>query len=321
MAARPKPGVRIDPIWTTYCTARMWSLVAWETAVVWRLIDRMGPGLLPEDHPWVTGADPADGAPIWSRNLVYRSPSRRADGDAATDRTRVENVGAFLARMVAKSATETEIPQGKKRRMPHAVNYLHGAVHYNGVYLVFDGFADLIDHLSDPRFRQEVIELAHREAREVTFVFRERHYDPLDYAYCIGAVRTLIPWFSNGNGPTKKPVLWGNVAPFPAIGTINGAWMADTRRLAGGDLESIVRPPVSSSPFAGSYRGARREPTWLDRFVAWTISVDVRLHGFGGQLAFTKRDVIEPERRREYRDAGGYLRWSASYVVPHPFEP
>jgi hypothetical protein len=30
-----------------------------------------------------------------------------------------------------------EIPQGKARRMPHAVNYLHGSVHYNGGYVLF----------------------------------------------------------------------------------------------------------------------------------------------------------------------------------------
>jgi Leu/Phe-tRNA-protein transferase len=51
--------------------------------------------------------------------------------------------------------------------------------------------------------------------------------------------------------------------------------------------------------------------------VAWMISTDVRLHGFRGQLAFTNRIKIEPERLEEYRREG-YFRWSASYIVPRP---
>lgn len=297
----------------------MWMLVAWESGVVVYLIKKMKHGLLAPEHPWVTGERPDTGAPIWFDNVAYRSPSNRPDASEAFDRRLVEGVGAFLARMTKKSTASEEIPHGKKRRMPHAVNYLHGAVHYNGAYLVFDDFGDLVFHLTDRRFRRDLMRLAREEGREVTFVFRERDYDPLDYAYCIGAVRMLIPWFSNGNGPTKKPVLWGNVAPFPAIGTINGAWMKDTFALLHGERESIVRPPISKRYFEGRYVGTRTDPIWIERLMAWLISLDVRLHGFGGQIAFTKRDVIEPERRAEYEREGGYFKWSASYIVPHPF--
>jgi hypothetical protein len=297
----------------------MWIRVAWETGAVFYLMKRTRAGMLDGDHPWITGLVPGTNEKIWSKNIVYRSPSLRSDGSEESDRHLVEGVGAFLARMTKKSVVVPEIPQGKKRRMPHAVNYLHGTVHYNGVYLVFDDFADLIFHLTDPVFRRDLVRFGNEQKREITLVFRERSYDPLDYAYCIGAVRMLIPWFSNGNGPTKNPVLWGNVAPFPAIGTINGSWMIETFALMRGENDRLLRSPIEGVHFSGPYRGTRRQPIWVERLMAWLISMDVRLHGFRGQLAFTNRDVIEPERREEYEKAGGYLRWSACYKVPHPF--
>jgi hypothetical protein len=309
----------VHPFWVLYCIVHMWMRVAYETGAVFYLMRRMGAGMLRDDHPWITGSMPGSTEKIWSKNLIYRSPSRRPASSQAEDRRIVEGVGSFLSRMTGKSVVLPELPQGKKRRMPHAVNYLHGAVHYNGAYLIFDDFADLIFHLTDAAFRRDLVRFARTERREVTLVFRERDYDPLDYAYCVGAVRMLIPWFSNGNGPTKRPVLWGNVAPFPAIGTINGSWMIETFALMRGEYDRLVRPPIEGTWFAGPYRGTRREPIWIERLMAWLIHLDVRLHGFRGQLAFTNRDVIEPERRAEYEKAGGYFRWSACYEVPHPF--
>jgi hypothetical protein len=46
---------------------------------------------------------------------------------------------------------------------------------------------------------------------------------------------------------------------------------------------------------------------------------DVRLRGFKGQLFFTDRRVIEPQRLEEYRKAGGYLKWVGCHPVPSPF--
>ena len=40
--------------------------------------------------------------------------------------------------------------------MPHGINYIHGAAHYNSGILLFNDFADGIGHFSDPRFRAEV---------------------------------------------------------------------------------------------------------------------------------------------------------------------
>lgn len=304
-------------LWVAWCTYRMWALVAWETLVVMYLIRRMKGGAIEADHPWASGH--GAGGAIWPKNIVYRSPTR-LDADLAHDEEAVSSVGRFLALMVRRSTRVPEIPQGPKRRMPHAVNYLHGAIHHNGAFLVFDDFGDVIAHLTDPRFRRDLIRFARRERREVTLVLRTRTYDPLDYAYCIGCVRTMLPWFSNGNGPTRKPVLWGNHAPYPAIALINGAWMADTCALMRADTRSIVRAPVAQAELEGPYVGTRDRPIWLDRVLAWQMYLDVKTRGFRGQLAFTDRRLIEPHRIREYESEGGYGRWTACYPVPHPFQ-
>lgn len=312
----------LHPFWVTYCIIRMWMLVAWESLVVVYLIRKMKAGLLPAEHPWNTGLDPKDGGYIWTRNLVYRSNTHRADVSLEQDEAAVIAIGKFMAGMTRRSIPDApETPQGPTRRMPHAVNYLHGAVHFNCLFMVFDDFADVIYHLTDPDFRRDMLRFARRHQREVTLVMRTRHYDPLDYAYCVGTVRTLVPWFSNGNGPTKKPVLWGNAAPYPAIALINGAWMNETFALLHGDTTTIARPPVQERDgFRARYQGTRRTPIWFDRLLAWQMYLDVRSRGFRGQLAFTNRRIIEPRRLAEYEKAGGYWRWSACYPVPHPFQ-
>lgn len=308
--------IRCRPLWVVWCSFRRFLLVTYETLVVFYLMRRTRAGMLEPQHPWITGREPGTAREIWERNVVYRSPSTRYT--PSDDLNAVVSVGRFMAAMVGKSSVE--IPQGPKRRMPHAVNYIHGAVHYNGVYMLFDDFPDLVDHLTDASFVTDLLEFARKVGREVTFVMRDRDYDPLDFAYCVGCLRTHLPWFSNGNGPTKRPVLWGNASPYPTIGLINGAWMSDLFRLVRGDTASLVRPALSHGPyFSRAYRGRRREFSWLDRWVAWVIFVDVRLRGFRGQLFFTDRRVIEPRRVAEYRAAGGYWRWLGCHFVPPPF--
>lgn len=304
------------PFWILFCMVSRWALVLWETAVVLHLMKKMKAGMLRADHPWVTGQCPEGGA-IWPKNLVYRSPGTASEQE---DAERVSDVGRFLASMVRKSLPASpETPQGPKRRMPHAVNYLHGAIHYSGAFMVFEDFADLVSHLSDPAFRRDLLRFGRKEKREVTFVLRERQYDPLEFAWCVGAVRAFLPWFSNGNGPTKKPVLWGNASPHAAIALINGAWIADTMKLRHGDVSGIVRPPSVGSHFQPGYRGVRSHFTFFDRLLAWVMFTDVRLRGFGGQLFFTDRRVIEPQRLEEYEKAGGYWKWVGCHRVPNPF--
>ena len=75
------------------------------------------------------------------------------------------------------------IPLGKRRRMPHAVNYLHGSIHYNGGFLIFNNFQDAMFYFSDAHFVQEFKRFARVEKRELTIVLRERGYDPEEYAW------------------------------------------------------------------------------------------------------------------------------------------
>jgi hypothetical protein len=282
----------------------------------------LGPGLLPPDHPWATGMNPETGRPIWPENLVFASPPARMwrgpppEADAAI----VTRVGQFLAGMVQRSLREPEVPHGPRRRMPHGVNYLHGSIHYNGGFAVFNDFADGRLHLSDPAFTREVRRFARDERRELTLVFRERSYAPEEYAWFVAFVRARLPWYANGNGPTKKRVLWGTPSPYAAVNPINGTWAADVRALRRGRLDALARPPIRPGTyFRGCYRGWQADYTFLERFHAWAQSLLIRGKGFQGNLAFTRRRTIEPQRWLEYRL--GEPGWETSYPVPHPFAP
>ncbi len=309
---------------------RQMLLLLLEVPIVWFFMAKLRARALSEMHPWCTGKIGDSNTTIWAQNIVYCSPQRSTGTAALVDAEIANATGQFLARMVQRSCAAQEIPHGPKRRMSHAVNYIHGAVHYNGVFLIFDDCLDLVRHLSDPQFRRELRRFAKTEAREFTFLLRERAYAPLDFAYCIGAVRNYLPWFSNGNGPTKKPVLWGNMAPFPAVNLINGAWVADlwkvlkqqnaSKTQSGRSARtSLVRAPVDAKRyFQASYAGAQTHYRRADQLQAWFMYTDVRLRGFRGQLFFADRAIIEPHRRAEYLAAGGYGRWVACHPVPFP---
>lgn len=278
----------------------------------------MKAGAISEEHPWATGQDEG-GTFIWQKNIVYQSQSTRFDIE--NDKVIATKIGKFLRSMVRRSLpSDPEIPQSQKRRMPHAVNYIHGAIHYNGVTMFFDDSADLRAHLGSREFVKNVSKFIKMERREVTFVLRERKYDPTDYAYCVAAMRAHLPYFTNGNGPSKKPVLWGNKSPYLAINSINGAWMEDMDHLLADELEKIVRPPVTEKYFSKSYTLHHRDVKWIERLYAWLMYLDVRARGFGGQLFFTKRKLIEPKSIDAYKEAGGYWKWTNINHIPHPFQ-
>ena len=301
---------------TIYCFGRQLLLLAFEVWAVLFFMQALRRRRCDSEHPWVTGLD-ADGEEVWPRNIVYRSPSRMPDTTEESDAAIVTSIGKFLRAMVRRSAQAEELPHGSKRRMPHGVNYIHGAVHYNGAFLLFDDFADLVSHLTDRRFRRDLLRFGRRQRREVTLVFRNRKYCPVDFAYMVGSVRAHLPWFSNGNGPTKRPVLWGNMSPYPAINLINGAWMTDLWRFCRG--ADVARPTIDSrAHFTGDYFGRRKEFTFTDRLLAWYMFMDVKARGFRGQIFFTNRHRIEPRRVGEYREAGGYWKWVACHEVPFP---
>lgn len=287
----------------------MWLLVVEVPAVVF-FIRTLGHGRLDSDHPWVTGLDDA-GREIWPQNLVYQSPN----GSPARDAEVVTRVGQFMRSMVKRSTGACETPQGPKRRMPHAVNYLHGSVHYNGAFLVFEDCADVVAHVENPEFRKHLQAFILAERREVTLVLRQRDYDPLDYAHCVAALRANLPYFTNGNGPTPNPVLWGNKAPYASLNAINGAWMRDMWRMWRG--EAPAREAVTSRYFDSSYPCLRRPATRLERWSAWLYFLDVRARGKRGNIFFSPREAFDPSGVANYK-ALGFWRW---YNVEHVARP
>jgi hypothetical protein len=276
--------------------------------------------LLP-DHPWVTGVSPDTGRLIWPDNIVFvsaRQPTSAAC-PAEPDGRIVEGVGRFLASMVRRSVpNDPELPQGPARRMPHAVNYLHGSIHFNGGFLIFDDFQDGMFHLSDPRFTREMKRFARTERRELTIVFRERKYDPEEYAWFVAFVRAHLPWYANGNGPTRKRVLWGTPSPYAAVNPINGSWVADMEKLRIGEVNGLARPPIARRYFQAEYRGNQCEYSFLERLHAWAMTGVIQAKGFQGNLVFTSRKRIEPENWKLFRESNG--KWQAHYPVSHPFQ-
>jgi hypothetical protein len=263
-------------------------------------------GLVGPDHPWCTGINPATGKPVWHENVLYRSPRPEEDHSLPPDVYVVERVGQFLAGLVAQSAVVPEIPWGPGRRMPHGINYIHGTAHYNSGTLVFTDFADAIGHFTDPRFAAEVRRFAREERREVMVVFRHRDYSTTDYAYFVGCLRTLFPWFCNSNGPQKR-VLWGNPAPFPVANIITGNWIRDVYRLRRpGGAAAVVRPPVPRNRYftAGPYRGWRREPLWPERLLARYTHWRIRRRGSRGGLFFVDRRRLIADQLRRLQEQG-----------------
>jgi hypothetical protein len=276
---------------------------------------RLRPGLIPADHPWVTGVSPHTQALVWPDNIVFASTRPAGRPDLPSDDRIVTTLGRFLASMVKRSIRVDEIPHGPKRRMPHAVNYIHGTVLYNGLFVIFNDFEDAIAHMSDETFVREFKRVAREERREITIVLRDRNYLELDYAFFMGFVRSTLPWYANGNGPRKK-VFYGGVAGFPAINTINGSWITDMNNLRRGKHESLVRPPVNRHLyFQRTYRGERTEPSRAERVFAWCNYQVVRFRGAQGGLVFTRREKIEPSAVSAFLKTGR-IDAGADWVMP-----
>jgi rSAM/selenodomain-associated transferase 2 len=278
-------------------------------------------GALGAGHPWETGLVPGTGQPIWPRNIVYASPRKESWNGLPpeTDALIVTRIGSFLGSMVRRS-NGPEIPQGPQRRMPHGVNFLHGSIHYNGGFLIFNDFEDGRRHLGDRAFLREIHRFARAERRELTVVLRERSYRPEELAWFVCFVRARLPWYANGNGPTKKRVLWGTPSPYPAVNPINGAWTRDMRALRRGEMEALVRPPIEPGLyFQGPWNGPEPGISFLERFHAWVQHLVIRLKGFQGNLVFTKRKLIEPDNWQKYHETG--RDWRSTAPIPHPFAP
>jgi hypothetical protein len=251
------------------------------------------PGLLTVEHPLVTGIEPLSGQPIWPQNLVFASPPRAASfGDEADD-VIITRVGKHLAHMVSLAVPRPGQPEGPPSRMPAAVNYLHAGVHYPGVWLLFSTFREALAHFSCPRFLAEFRRLVEVERREPITVFRDKQYDRREFAEFVCALRSLLPWFSNSNGPRRR-VLWGNPAPYAAVNTITGHWMKTVRLIARGRADEAARPPVRARYFQdGPYRGPRDQAVWYERLLAWATEKRIDRRGAKEGLFFVDKRRLD----------------------------
>jgi len=269
-------------------------------------------GLLAPDHPCCTGRQHGSDRTVWADNLVFAAPRDRArattetsaETHAETDAEIVSRVGRYMAAMVRRAAATPAHPHGAPSRMPPAINYLHGPVHYNGGWFVFDSFADAIEHVSDPAFRRELHRFVRVERREPLFVFRDRDYDREEFAQFVCFLRSVLPWFSNSNGPKRK-VLWGNPAPYAVVNLITGNWIRETRRLIDARTrDAVARPPIDAGRyFRASYRGWRRHTLWPERMLARITARRIQMRGAKGNLFFVDERALREQARARHQGA------------------
>lgn len=261
--------------------AKVWDIIKWRP---------LPPSLLPPDHGWCTGFSdgPCAAWPVWFDNVIYRtiSPNTAPEGGGGWDEDEgvLAATGKFMARMVM--STVEPLPG----RMPMGIRYLHGGVHYNGGWVIFNSLAEAYSHITDPKFRRALMRFARTEQREIVVVFREKNVDPEEYANLISLIRCMLPWFSNSNGPAA-PVMWGNPAPYPTINMITGAWRKDIDRLRAGDLDGIMRSRGFGSkwmlmefhePFGGTRTGYR----WPELLLKHLTKFRIEVRGNRGNLYF-----------------------------------
>ena len=187
--------------------------------IIW--LRPMPGGLIDEDHPFCTGIDPCTREPIWKSNLLSRRRAGPMAGEVEPepDDVILDRVGRHLCHQVRQAAASSAHPQGQASRMPPGILYLHGGVHYNGGWLLFNDFKEAIGHFSDPKFAAEFRRFVREQRREPVTLFRDRDYDRAEFAKFVFH-ENHFPGSQIRNGP--KFVLWGNPAPYPAVNTITG---------------------------------------------------------------------------------------------------
>jgi hypothetical protein len=243
-------------------------------------------GVVGLDHPFATGINPATGKKIWHDNLLFAS--KRLREFPKTDAEILEAVGEHMSGMFKKSCAQENFPVGIPDRMPPAINYIHGGVHYNGGFLIFDDVADALAHFSNATFRKHFWKFVLTEKREPVTILRERQYDRMNLLQLVCAMRTYFPWFSNSNGNGKR-IGWGNPAPYAAINTITGFWKNDTYKFYNrARAYTAPRPAVAAKYFdaVGSYELGRREMWLPERFLAFFTNDRVVARGEKGNVFF-----------------------------------
>lgn len=275
--------IKAAAIWTKLTVHNTWGIIN-VFNIVW--IRPMKGGLLSADHPMATGINPENGKPIWPSNIIFQSVRDESAG-YDSDEEIVCEVGNYMRKMVLASASTEEFPMGKPDRMPPAINYIHGCVHYNGGFLLFNDFKDAISHYSNVEFQETFKKFVREEGREPVTLFRNRNYDRVEYLEFVCFLRTIFPWFSNTNG-NKKRIGWGNPAPYPSVNTITGYWMDDTYKIyTKKGRDSVCRPPISQKYFTKTvYVGERQTVLPEEKFLADFTNNRVIARGPKGNMFF-----------------------------------
>jgi hypothetical protein len=255
-------------------------------------------GLIDESHPFCTGIDPATEERIWNSNVIFRSQRREPWTGSLppdSDEEIINKVGDHLRKQVLMAAASPEHPTGHAAPMPPGILYIHGGVHYNGAWLLFNDFKEAIEHFSDPKFAAEFRRFVKEQKREPITLFRDRDYNRSEFARFVCFMRTTFPWFSNCNGP-KKFVLWGNPSPYPAVNTITGNWIKDCRALKTAEgRKRVARPPIPAGRYFqnGPYQGERRTTRWPENLLALLTQKRIALRGAKENLYFVDKRKIK----------------------------
>jgi hypothetical protein len=287
--------VRVPITWTALTVHNSWGILN-VLDLIW--LRPMRGGLIDEQHPFCTGIDSATGQFVWLRNVIFKTPRREHWPNNTfapeSDDEIIRKVGDHLRKQVLMAARSETHPNGHAAPMPPGILYIHGGVHFNGVWLLFNDFAEAIRHFSDPKFAAEFSRMVRREKREPVTLFRDRDYDRTEFARFVCFMRTTFPWFSNCNGP-KKFVLWGNPSPYPAVNTITGNWIRETRALKSEQgRATVARPPVAGKYFQnGPYYGERETTRWPENLLAFLTNKRIALRGERENLYFVDKRKLK----------------------------
>jgi hypothetical protein len=291
-----KYHLRVPKTWLQLTLHNTWGILN-VLDIIW--LRPMPGGLIDEDHPFCTGLDLATGEPIWNSNVIFRSRRRESWPNGALapdpDDEIINKVGNHLRKQVLMAAASPGHPTGRPCPMPPGILYLHGGVHYNGGWLLFNDFKEAIEHFTDPRFAAEFRRFVNEQKREPVTLFRDRDYDRDDFARFVCFMRTAFPWFSNSNGP-KKFVLWGNPSPYPAVNTITGNWITDCRALKSGPRQlTVARPPVPHARYFqnGPYQGDRTTTRWPENLLAFLTEKRIKIRRERENLYFVDKRKIK----------------------------
>lgn len=287
--------LRVPVTWTALTIHNSWGILN-VLDLIW--LRPMRGGLIDPQHPFCTGLDPNTGESIWHRNVVFKTPRREHWPNATlapdADDEIIRKVGDHLRKQVLMTARSDTHPTGHAAPMPPGILYIHGGVHFNGAWLLFNDFAEAIRHFSDPIFAAEFRRLVREERREPVTLFRDRDYDRAQFARFVCFMRTTFPWFSNCNGP-KKFVLWGNPSPYPAVNTITGNWIRETRALKTEQgRQTVARPPLAPKYFQdGPYFGERDTTRWPENLLALLTNKRIALRGERENLYFVDKRKLK----------------------------